>query len=175
MAEEAADTSFRADFAIDRQWQRLIRNWDFNGNITALRGRLFTPYFPLRNRLNDVDVTFNTQKLDINNITYRVGKSDLQLTGAVDNIRSTLLGSRRNPLTISLVANSRTLDLNELMAALYKGNNFANNEEQKLRSQSMPTTMTSTCNARWRAPHRKTPTRYAMPSSCQATWWLTST
>ena len=131
LAEEAADTSFRADFAIDRQWQRLIRNWDFNGNITALRGRLFTPYFPLRNRLSDVDVTFNTQKLDINNITYRVGKSDLQLTGAVDNIRSTLLGSRRNPLTISLVANSRTLDLNELMAALYKGNNFANNEEQK--------------------------------------------
>lgn len=60
-----------------------------------------------------------------------MGKSDLQLTGAVDNIRSTLLGSRRNPLTISLVANSRTLDLNELMAALYKGNNFANNEEQK--------------------------------------------
>ena len=131
LAEEAADTSFRADFAIDRQWQRLIRNWDFNGNITALRGRLFTPYFPLRNRLSDVDVTFNTQKLDINNITYRVGKSDLQLTGAVDNIRSTLLGSRRNPLTISLVANSCTLDLNELMAALYKGNNFANNEEQK--------------------------------------------
>ena len=131
LAEEAADTSFRADFAIDRQWQRLIRNWDFNGNITALRGRLFTPYFPLRNRLSDVDVTFNTQKLDINNITYRVGKSDLQLTGAVDNIRSTLLGSRRNPLTISLVANSRTLDLNELMAALYKGNNFANDEEQK--------------------------------------------
>lgn len=131
LAEEAADTSFRADFAIDRQWQRLIRNWDFNGKITALRGRLFTPYFPLRNRLSDVDVTFNTQKLDINNITYRVGKSDLQLTGAVDNIRSTLLGSRRNPLTISLVANSRTLDLNELMAALYKGNNFANNEEQK--------------------------------------------
>ena len=131
LAEEAADTSFRADFAIDRQWQRLIRNWDFNGNITALRGRLFTPYFPLRNRLSDVDVTFNTQKLDINNITYRVGKSDLQLTGAVDNIRSTLLGSRRNPRTISLVANSRTLDLNELMAALYKGNNFANNEEQK--------------------------------------------
>ena len=131
LAEEAADTSFRADFAIDRQWQRLIRNWDFNGNITALRGRLFTPFFPLRNRLSDVDVTFNTQKLDINNITYRVGKSDLQLTGAVDNIRSTLLGSRRNPLTISLVANSRTLDLNELMAALYKGNNFANNEEQK--------------------------------------------
>lgn len=77
-----------------------------------------------------------------------MGKSDLQLTGAVDNIRSTLLGSRRNPLTISLVANSRTLDLNELMAALYKGNNFANNEEQKLRSQSMPTTMTSACNAR---------------------------
>ena len=131
LAEEAADTSFRADFAIDRQWHRLIRNWDFNGKITALRGRLFTPYFPLRNRLRDVDVTFNTQKLDINNITYRVGKSDLQLTGAVDNIRSTLLGSRRNPLTISLVANSRTLDLNELMAALYKGNNFANNEEQK--------------------------------------------
>lgn len=60
-----------------------------------------------------------------------MGKSDLQLTGAVDNIRSTLLGSRRNPLTISLVANSRTLDLNELMAALYKGNNFANDEEQK--------------------------------------------
>ena len=130
-AEAAADTTFRANLAVDRQWQRLIRNWNFNGNITARRGRLFTPYFPLRNRLRDVDVTFNSQKLDINNITYRVGKSDLRLSGAVDNIRSTLLGSRRKPLTITIAANSQILDLNELMAAMYKGNNFANNAERK--------------------------------------------
>lgn len=130
-AEEQADTTYRADFALDGQWQRLVRNWDFSGNIVAGKGRLFTPYFPLRNTLRDVDITFDSQRLNVNNITYRVGKSDLQLAGVVDNIRSTLLGSRRKPLTLTLTAHSHMLDLNELMAAMYKGNSFANSVEQK--------------------------------------------
>lgn len=129
--EEANDTTFRADLALSGQWQKLVRNWELSGTILASRGRLFTPYFPLRNQLRDVDISFNTKTLNVNSIKYNVGKSDIRFRGKVDNIRNTLLGSRNKPLTISLQAHSSMLDLNELMAAMYKGNNFANNAEQK--------------------------------------------
>ena len=129
--EEANDTSYRADLALSGQWQKLVRNWDLSGTIIARRGRLFTPYFPLRNKLSDVDIEFNTKTLNVNNVKYKVGKSDIRFTGKIDNIRNTLLGSRNKPLTISLMAHSSLLDLNELMAAMYKGNNFANATEQK--------------------------------------------
>ena len=131
-AAEAADTNYYADLSIDNQWQRLIRNWEFNGSIKARRGRFFTPYFPLRNRLSNVDITFNSQRLDVNNLEYRVGKSDLQLTGALDNINSTLLGRKAKPLTLTLKARSKTLDLNELMAAMYRGSNFSAEGEGRI-------------------------------------------
>lgn len=120
-----ADTTYSLDLALDNQWRKVVRNWDLSGKITAERGRLFTPYFPVRNHIHDLDVSFNTKRLDINNLLYEAGNSDITLTGYVDNIRSTLLGFKRNPLTINLKAQSSLLDLNELMAAMYKGNNYA--------------------------------------------------
>lgn len=118
------------DLSVDNEFKKLFRQWDLRGTIKAKSGRLFTPFFPLRNRLDDLDLSFNTKKFELHNLTYRAGKSDLSLNGEINNISDALLGSRQNPLTIDISATSKMFDLNELMAAAYKGSNFANSADK---------------------------------------------
>lgn len=107
------------DLKVDSGLAALLRRWKVNGTIKAGSGRIITPYFPLRNQLHNVDVRFDTDRLDLLNTTIRSGKSDVRLTGSISNIRRSLLGSGRLKVDLSLV--SDTLDINELIRAANAG------------------------------------------------------
>ena len=113
------------DLSVDNKLKRLLNRWNVKGSLTAKRGMFFTPYFPLRNVLRDVDMDFNLNEFNIRSLKYRVGNSDLSMSGKVSNIKSTLMGMRRRPLTVDFDVYSDTLDINQLMKAMYRGSAFA--------------------------------------------------
>lgn len=113
------------DLSLDNEFKRIFRRWNMRGEIKAKRCMLFTPYFPVRNVLKNVDMTFNMDSFNINNLGYKVGRSDMTLSGSVSNIRQTLMGSKRKPLTFTFSILSDTLDVNQLLSVAYKGSAFA--------------------------------------------------
>ena len=123
-AEQINDDEF-IDLSVDNKLKRLLNRWNFEGSLSAKRGMLFTPYFPLRNILRDVDMDFNLDEFNIRSLKYRVGNSDLAMKGKVSNIKSTLMGVKRRPLTVDFDVYSDTLDVNQLMKALYRGTAFS--------------------------------------------------
>lgn len=114
------------DFALDNSAKDLLRRWNVKGNIEAKRGRLFTPYFPLRNRLENVNVAFTTDSVVFRGIKYKVGRSDFSISGRIDNIRQALTSrSGRTPLDIKFFLSSDTIDVNQLAEAAFTGAAFA--------------------------------------------------
>lgn len=113
------------DLSVDNRMKKFLRRWDMRGSLQARRGSMFTPYFPLRNVLRDVDMNFTADTFNINSLRYTVGHSDLAMRGTVSNIRSSLLGQKRRPLTIEFDVVSDTMDVNQLMKAMYRGTAFS--------------------------------------------------
>ena len=95
-SDVTAETS--ADITVDRPLRRLLRNWQAQGSLHAARMRLFTPLFPLRNRITDLDVDFSTDSIHIHETHARVGHSDFALSGSITNI-SRALTSRNGSQT----------------------------------------------------------------------------
>ena len=119
------------DFALDNDTKTLLRRWNVHGKITAKRVRLFTPYFPLRNTLKNVDIDFTTDSLMLNNITYKVGKSDFLINGAVRNISRALTSRRGAPLMLDFSVRSDTVDVNQLAEAVFAGAAFGQQAESQ--------------------------------------------
>lgn len=111
------------DFGVDGDTKKLLQRWDVSGQFKADRGVMFTPYFPLRNRLSNLNVTFSTDSVVFNNVEYRAGHSSVVLNGSMRNIRRALISSR--PIRLNLKLNSDTLNVNEVLQAVYKGSAFA--------------------------------------------------
>ncbi|MBR5899751.1 MAG: hypothetical protein IKZ14_09845 [Muribaculaceae bacterium] len=114
------------DFALDNSAKDLLRRWNITGSISAKRGRVFTPYFPLRNSLSDVNVALTTDSVIFRNIKYKVGRSDFRINGRIDNIRRALTSrTGRTPLELNLHVSSDTIDVNQLAEAAFAGAAFA--------------------------------------------------
>lgn len=108
-------------FDIDRENSRLLRRWDFSGHVTASRGRLVTPAFPLRNRLRHIDLRFNQDSIVLDNLHYTAGQSDFTVNGTVSNLRRALVSRRNNTLGLRLTLSSDTINVNEIVHALFAG------------------------------------------------------
>lgn len=115
----------RLDLSVDNSTAKLLRRWNVKGSVKARSARLFTPYFPLRNRLRNVDMTFTTDSVVLTNATLRSGHSDFTVSGAITNIRRTLIGHSRKPLGLKLDIKSDTIDVNQLVDAALRGAAFA--------------------------------------------------
>lgn len=111
------------DFGVDGDTKKLLQRWDMSGQFKADRGIMFTPYFPVRNRLKNIDITFSTDSVVFNNLEYRAGHSNVVMNGAMRNIRRAITSSR--PIRLNLSLNSDTLNVNEMLQAVYKGSAFA--------------------------------------------------
>lgn len=116
------------DMELDEGFKKLLRRWDIRGHLTAERGRLATPYLPLKNRFRNIDFEFNTDSLNLHNLRYEMGQSDFTLSGVVSNMRRALASRRRirQPLKIELDVRSDTINVNELTQALLAGSAMAN-------------------------------------------------
>lgn len=109
------------DFGVDRSTRALLYRWDVKGSVKSKSARLFTPYFPLRNRLSNVDIEFTTDSVAFNNIRYKVGRSDFKVTGAISNIKNALSGRKGQPLKMSFMMRSDTIDVNQIAEAVFAG------------------------------------------------------
>lgn len=108
-------------FDMDSTERAFLRNWDFSGRITARGGRMATPAFPLRNTLRHIDLRFTPDSVTLDSLRYRAGQSDFMVNGSITNLRSALLGRRNAALGMSLSVRSDTLNVNEIVKALFAG------------------------------------------------------
>ena len=114
----------------DAEIGALLRDWTVNGAIKSRSGRIISPLFPLRTRLQNLDITFTTNDITLQNIDIRCGESRLSLSGKVDNIRRALSTGRG--LKIEAQIKADTLNFNQLLSAAYQGANYsAASEEYK--------------------------------------------
>ncbi len=141
----------------DSGFRKLLSRWQLTGFIKSETGALYTPYFPLRNKITDVDVAFNMDSITVRNFNYNVGSSNFNLKGQLKNIRSNLMGRTRRPLDISMILKADTIDVNQLIKAAADGMTYSNNavglntlgsEEELLSVESMEQqVMTETATA----------------------------
>jgi len=112
----------------DAELGALLREWTVDGSIKSRSGRVVSPYFPLRTRLQNIDLTFTTNDVTLQNLDVRCGASKLNLTGKVDGIRRALSTGRGLTLVADIKAD--TLNVNQLLTAMYHGAAFSEASEE---------------------------------------------
>lgn len=117
--------SERIDFEIDNSLKSWLRLWQVEGSIKARRARVFTPYFPVRNRVSNLDLAFSTDSITVTDTRYRMGSSDFLINGKIRNIARALTSQRGAPLSITLDIASDSLDINDITHALMAGASFS--------------------------------------------------
>lgn len=106
---------------LDADERKLLRRWNFSGLVKAESGRMLTPAFPIRNRLENIDFKFNQDSLQLRNLHYTAGQSDFLINGSVTNLRRALTARRDNTLGLRLMVRSDTINVNQLIKALFAG------------------------------------------------------
>lgn len=109
------------DLTLDRKDRNLMRRWDFSGHVTAKSGRIVTPYLPLRNRVRNFNMRFSNDSLTFRDVSLKMGQSDFTVNGRLSNLRRALTARRDNTLKLDLNVLSDTVNVNELIHALYAG------------------------------------------------------
>lgn len=114
------------DWQLAKGFRRFMVDWRLEGSLSTRRARLFTPFFPIRNRVDSLDIKFNNDTILINSLRYKAGHSDIALTGRISDIRRALTSRRgRTSLKINMEAMSDTMDVNQLAATMFAGAAFA--------------------------------------------------
>lgn len=114
------------DITVDNSLRRLMRRWQAEGVLKAERMRVFTPYFPLRNVLSDLDMKFNSDSMTISETQMRSGRSSLVVNGTISNITKALTSrTGRQPLKMKFTMQGDTIDVNQIAAAAFAGATFA--------------------------------------------------
>lgn len=108
-------------FPLDSTDRNLLRRWNFKGHVHAQSGRMITPAFPLRNTLTHIDLHFNQDSISLNNLGFKAGQSDFLLNGTVSNLRRAIVGRRGTNLGVELTVSSDTININEIVQALFAG------------------------------------------------------
>lgn len=117
-----ADGADIIDWGASPLFKRLLTLWTFDGTLTSSRAGLFTPHFPLRNRLRHIDVSFNNDSVVINNLQYKIGHSDFTINGVLSNMRRAFTqNTNRQPLRINFDMVSDTIDINQLTETIMAG------------------------------------------------------
>ena len=107
----------------DSETKRLLRQWQLEGTIQAVGGALSTLYFPLPVILGETDIEFNTDEIQLMQTEIQAGRSSIECTGKISNLRQVMLG--RGNLGVYGFVRSDTLDINELMLAANAGSQYA--------------------------------------------------
>lgn len=120
------DSTEIIDFGTATGFKRILLGWNFKGELTAGRAGLFTPYFPVRNRLTNINVRFNNDSVIMEDIRYKGGHSDFTLSGVVSNMRRALTSRNgRQPLRVNMSLASDTVDVNQLAEKAFAGSAYS--------------------------------------------------
>ena len=112
----------------DAKLGALLREWTVTGDIKSRSGRMVSPYFPLRTRLQNLDLTFTTQDITLQNLDIKCGESRLNLSGKIENIRRALSTGRGLKFEANIKAD--TLNINQLITAAYNGAAFLSTSDE---------------------------------------------
>ena len=158
------------DLSLDKSAAEMLRRWDASGSVKkAASGRLLTPYFPLTNTLQNVDIAFTTDAVKLKNTQIQSGQSSLELTGEISNLRRVLLG--RGQLKIKMNIESDTLNFNELIHAATVGaqyeKRFGNLPEIGRRSREQRTIATGDRRTKRRGRHHRSESADRDPVECR--------
>lgn len=123
---------------VSRNLSSLIRSLNINTTIKASHGEVITPYFPLVNTLDNINMSFTTDVISMNETIFRLGSSIFRATGKISGLKDALLG--RDAVNIALNINADTLNVNELVTAGAKGSEYSS----KSISANNATTITAT-------------------------------
>ncbi|MCM1137844.1 MAG: hypothetical protein NC453_04590 [Muribaculum sp.] len=119
------------DLELDNNMKTLVRKWRASGVLTAKNMGLFTRIFPVRNRIYDLNVRFNSDSLIISDTRYNAGNSDFLINGTISNISRALTSSSgKQRLKIKLDLKSDTIDVNEVSAAVFAGAAFLDKDSK---------------------------------------------
>lgn len=122
------------DLTVGSNVSRLLRRWNVQGHLQAHNGRMVTPYFPLRNRISDLDMIFTTDSISLNSLTLQSGGSSMNMSGYISNLRRALTSRMGSPLKIRFNIDSDTLNINEITHAAFAGAAFGENADSLRKS-----------------------------------------
>lgn len=123
---EASDSLDVIDWGASPLFKRMLNLWSFNGVLTSHRAGVFTPYLPLRNRFRNINVTFDNDTVQINNLQYKIGHSDFTINGIVSNMKRAFTGNDpHQPLRVNFEMISDTIDINQLTEAMLAGSAYS--------------------------------------------------
>ncbi len=112
--------------------RKMLLGWSIKGNVKARRAGLYTPYFPVRNRVRDFNVEFNNDSVVLSNVQYKLGASDFLISGKISNMKRGFTSRGfRSPLKINFEMLSDTIDVNELASATFRGSAYAAKRESE--------------------------------------------
>jgi len=105
---------------VSNDLKTLLRRWNVDGTLKSNRAFIFTNNFPLRQRASDIDLSFNTDTISLNDLKYQIGNTKLEIKGDITNIERALTGrSGRSKLRINFDINAPYIDINQLATATF--------------------------------------------------------
>ncbi len=115
MATDSAAVAQDNVFEVDSGVKALVRRWDISGELASARVGMFIPEFPLRQSVDSLLMKFSTDSIELVRLHYRVGESEMDVTGKLTNIRRVINSRRRRSnLTLKLDVNASLININEL-------------------------------------------------------------
>ncbi len=116
------EEDFRAkdiNFSLNETMAKYFREWDLRGGLSVDSGMLMTKLFPLKNTLDDLEINFNNNEINIDSLRVISGSSDLEIIGSVSGLRRALLGRGMYKVELGII--SEKVNANELLAAFNAG------------------------------------------------------
>ena len=104
--------------------KKLISRWKISGQLSAERGRVLMRSFPLPTLIDNVNLAFSSDSIDLRSLSLRLGHSDMDIKGSITNIEQWAQRRHPNPrypLKIGVKITSDTVDIDQLAAACLSG------------------------------------------------------
>lgn len=110
------------DITLNETLVKYVKEWKMKGGLDIREGIVITPYFPLKNVIEDVRCTIDNDAVNLANVTVRPGGSDISAKGVLSGLQRAMLGY--GPLKLDLKITSDKMDANELLTAYSAGVKF---------------------------------------------------
>lgn len=111
------------DLKIDDSLADLFVKWGTTGYIKSKTAKVITPYLPLKTLVENVDIKFTQNEVDVTKTSFIIGDSKINLTGKISNIARALTRGAKLKVSSSITADS--MNINQLNQAIANGLKFS--------------------------------------------------
>lgn len=126
------------DIRINNALTQKLRSWTPSMQLAVDRGVVFTPRFPLMNRVSGLRGSFKDDHLSIDTMHVKSGSSDITLALTADGLKRALTRGGSN-IEVKTDIHSDTLNVNEILAAYKMGIDSATVVEVAISDEALVT------------------------------------